>query len=304
VDVAVDTAVPPKPKPFWRLELSRRRKTKVKVKDEESTDGEAAVVAAAAVAAVTATSDDSEDEEANKKRRLPRPRLERPAKRVKREKSGHSAHQKRLTGLKIGASQLAAARVSNGGAPELHQVARAELEPGIIVGGDLREPEKLTAALRAFFKQHKLPKRGVRLGIANNRIGVRTFEIVDIDDPKQLANAVKFRAQDALPIPLDEAVLDFQILEERTDEEGRSVKRVLLVVAYKELVDRYAVACRKAGLELVGVDLEAFALLRAMAAPREGDQPAEASATSARRSPSRTAASVSLRACSSGAAGR
>jgi type IV pilus assembly protein PilM len=234
------------------------------------------VVAAAAVAAVTATSDDSEDEEANKKRRLPRPRLERPAKRVKREKSGHSAHQKRLTGLKIGASQLAAARVSNGGAPELHQVARAELEPGIIVGGDLREPEKLTAALRAFFKQHKLPKRGVRLGIANNRIGVRTFEIVDIDDPKQLANAVKFRAQDALPIPLDEAVLDFQILEERTDEEGRSVKRVLLVVAYKELVDRYAVACRKAGLELVGVDLEAFALLRAMAAPREGDQPAEA----------------------------
>ena len=261
-------------KPFWRRELPLKRKKKVTGTDEESTEAAAAVVAAAAVAA--ATDRDAEDEELSRKRRLPRPRLERPAKRVKRDKKGHSEHQKRLVGLKIGASQIAAARVSNGGAPELRQVARVELDPGIIVGGDLREPEKLTAALRAFFKQHKLPKRGVRLGIASNRIGVRTFEIVDIDDPKQLTNAVKFRAQDALPIPIEEAVLDFQVLDERTDEEGRSVKRILLVVAYKELVDRYAIACRKAGLELIGVDFEAFALLRAMAAPRDGDEPAEA----------------------------
>jgi type IV pilus assembly protein PilM len=63
-------------------------------------------------------------------------------------------------------------------------------------------------------------------------------------------------------------VLDYQILSEFTDDEGQPVKRVLLVVAYRELVDRYVAACKKAGIRLMGIDLEAFALLRALSAPR------------------------------------
>ena len=176
----------------------------------------------------------------------------------------------RLVGLKIGASQLAAARVSNNGSAELLQVAREPLAPGIIVGGELRDPDALSEALSDFFAKHGLPKKGVRLGIANNRIGVRTFEIAGIEDQKQLANAIRFRAQETLPIPIDEAVLDYQVLGEGVDEDGQPTKRVLLVVAYRELIDRYVDACKKAGITLVGIDLEAFALLRALQAPQEG----------------------------------
>ena len=46
---------------------------------------------------------------------------------------------------------------------------------------------------------------------------------------------------------------------------------MLLVVAYRDLVDRYVAACKKAGIKLVGIDLEAFALLRAL-----GSRPADA----------------------------
>ena len=156
--------------------------------------------------------------------------------------------------------------MSNG---ELLQAVREPLEHGIVVGGELRDPEALAAALKDFFRKHKLPKRGVRLGIANNRIGVRTFEIAGIEDPKQLANAIRFRAQEVLPIPIEEAVLDYQILSEAPDEDGRIVRRILLVVAYRDLVDRYVEACRQAGIQVIGIDLEAFALLRALEAPRE-----------------------------------
>jgi type IV pilus assembly protein PilM len=183
---------------------------------------------------------------------------------------GGGKGSRRLVGLKIGASQLAAARVANNGSAELLQVARQPLDPGIVVGGELRDPEALAEALKDFFGKHKLPKRGVRLGIANNRIGVRTFEIAGIQDQKQLANAVRFRAQEALPIPIDEAVLDYQVLGEGVDEEGQPTRRILLVVAYRELIDRYVDACRKAGIALVGIDLEAFALLRALQAPQAG----------------------------------
>ena len=193
-----------------------------------------------------------------KLRRAPRPKPSLPG----------ASGPKKLVGLKIGASQIAAARVANGAEPELLQVAREPLEAGIVVGGELRDPDALAVALKEFFRKHKLPKRGVRLGIANNRIGVRTFEVSGIDDPKQLANAIRFRAQEVLPIPIEEAVLDYQILSESTDADGVLKRRVLLVVAYRELVDRYVHACGKAGIEIVGIDLEAFALLRALAEPR------------------------------------
>jgi type IV pilus assembly protein PilM len=180
--------------------------------------------------------------------------------------SGHPV--KRLVGLKVGASQLAAARIVNNGAAELVQVARQPLEQGVVVGGEVRDPEALALALKQFFSRNKLPRKNVRLGIASNRIGVRVFDLVGIEDEKQLENAIRFRAQEALPIPLDEAVLDYHVLGESVDEDGTAMQRVLLVVAYRELVDRYVSACRKAGITLAGVDLEAFALLRAIAAPR------------------------------------
>jgi len=184
---------------------------------------------------------------------------------------------KKVVGLKIGGSQLAAARVVNNGSPELVQVARENLDHGLVVGGELREPERLAEELRAFFRKHKLPRQGVRLGIANNRIGVRIFEIAGIDDPKQLENAIRFRAQEVLPIPIEEAVLDYQVLGDRVDDEGNKVRRILLVVAYRELIDRYVSACKKAGIRLAGIDLEAFALLRALATPREDESvPADA----------------------------
>src|SRR5205823_4972523 len=158
--------------------------------------------------------------------------------------SAPSKRVKRVTGLKIGGSQLAAARVHNNGVPELVQVAREALDPGVVVGGELRDPDALAAALKGFFKRHKLPRQGVRLGIANNRIGVRIFDIDGIDDGKQLENAIRFRAHEALPIPIEEAVIDWQVLSERRDEEGRTNRRILLVVAYRDLLDRYVEACK------------------------------------------------------------
>jgi type IV pilus assembly protein PilM len=204
------------------------------------------------------------------KEKKPKQPRERKPKEPKVKAARGSRGAKRITGLKIGASQLAAARVANNGSAELLQIARTPLEAGIVVGGELRDPEALADALKKFFAKNSLPKKGVRLGIANNRIGVRTFDIAGIDDEKQLANAIRFRAQEALPIPIDEAVLDYQVLGESIDEEGQPTKRVLLVVAYRELIDRYIDACKKAGISLVGIDLEAFALLRALQAPQDG----------------------------------
>jgi type IV pilus assembly protein PilM len=170
----------------------------------------------------------------------------------------------KVVGLKLGASRLNAACVAVNGSTEVVQLAGSPLPPGLIAGGEVRDVEGLGEALKGFFGKHKLPKRSVRIGLANNRIGVRTIEVAGIEDPKQLANAVRFRAQEALPIPVDEAVLDFQVLGDGVASGGTPSKRVLLVVAYRDLIAAYAEACRLGGIRLVGIDLEAFALLRAL----------------------------------------
>jgi type IV pilus assembly protein PilM len=199
-----------------------------------------------------------------------------PEERTKKRKSSKDKREKKLVGLKIGASQIAAAHIVNNGAPELVEVFRGPLEPGLVVSGEIRDPDALGEALKRFFERHKLPKRGIRLGLANNRIGVRVFEIEGVADPRQLENAIRFRAEEVLPIPLDQAVLDYVVLGDEAREDGTSVKRILLVVAYREVVDRYLQACRGAGLQVVGIDLEAFALLRSLEAPADRDQGAGA----------------------------
>jgi type IV pilus assembly protein PilM len=188
---------------------------------------------------------------------------------------------KQVVGLKIGASSLAAACVEMNGEASLVQIARAPMARGIVAEGEVRDVPALVEALKAFFKEHKLPRRNVRVGIATNRVGVRTIELSGIADRQQLANAVRFRAQEVLPIPVEEAVLDFHVLDERIDEEGIARTRVVVVVAYRDLVEAFAAACRQAGLRLLGVDLEAFALVRALAQPPEptaSAQPSERSA--------------------------
>src|SRR5262249_40259641 len=102
---------------------------------------------------------------------------------------------KSIVGLRIGSSQLPAAFIQNNGNPELEQLARSPIPRGIVSGGEVRDPEALTRELKKFFAQHKLPRRGVRLGIASNRIGVRVLEVPLVDDPKLFDNSVRFHAQ-------------------------------------------------------------------------------------------------------------
>jgi type IV pilus assembly protein PilM len=200
-------------------------------------------------------------------RRKPKqPKAPKAEKVPKQPKDEHKARE--VVGLRIGSSQLAAARIANNGHAELQQLARTDLDRGIVVNGEVRDAEALTRALKSFFSSNKLPKGAVRLGIASNRIGVRTLDVPAIDDPAQFENAIRFRAQELLPIPVTEAILDHVVLGETAGDDGELVRNILLVFAHRELVDRYVDVCRGAGVRLAGIDLDAFALLRAVAVPR------------------------------------
>ena len=88
--------------------------------------------------------------------------------------SGGKGPTGELVGVKLGATQIAAARVANGGSgPKLLQVERQTLSAGIVVSGEVHDVPALAAGLDEFFRTNKLPRRGVRIGLATNHVGVR-----------------------------------------------------------------------------------------------------------------------------------
>ncbi len=176
---------------------------------------------------------------------------------------------KKIVGLKIGASQIAAAVVTEtSDGHELVQLARKPIDSGLVVDGEVKDADALAHALKTFFDEHKLPKKDVRIGVASNRIGVRTFEIAGIDDEARFDNAVRFKAHEVLPVAQHESVLDYRVLEERPNEAGEPSRRILLVVAPRDQIEPYTQVAQNAGIRLSGVDLEALSLLRAFVDPK------------------------------------
>jgi Tfp pilus assembly PilM family ATPase len=106
----------------------------------------------------------------------------------------------------------------------------------------------------------------VRLGVASQKMAVRVMELPAIDDEQQLDAAIRFQAQEELPMPVEQAVLDHRLLERIDDEQGGRM-RILVVAARRDSVEHLLAAARRAGLSPELVDLSAFAMIRALHVP-------------------------------------
>jgi len=168
-----------------------------------------------------------------------------------------------LTGLEIEPSAVHVASLAPGTQGTVGVAALAPLDEGVVRDGEVHDVEALSAVLRRLFDEHRGLDKRVRVGIANAKIVVRVIELPPIDDPKQLAAAVRFEAEDEIPMPLDAAVLEHQVLDIVDTEKGPR-QRVLIVAARRDMIERVLAAVRGAGLKPEGIDLAAFGMVRAL----------------------------------------
>ncbi|MBI5870672.1 MAG: type IV pilus assembly protein PilM [Actinobacteria bacterium] len=197
------------------------------------------------------------------------PRVKEPkgprAKKAKPAGGGFGSSKTSPVGLDIGRSSMTAVRLKyQTGGSILLQAANDSLPEGLIQEGEVRDVEALSYAIREFWKTHNIKGKKVALGLANQKVVVRTLEF-PLLDPKELRSAIEFQAQDYIPIPIEEAVFDFHVLGRFADEDGVEKQKVLVVAAQKVMVMDFINAIKGAKLSIAGVDLQAFALLRALA---------------------------------------
>jgi type IV pilus assembly protein PilM len=166
-------------------------------------------------------------------------------------------------GVDIGATAVRAAELSMRGVPpSLVRAAQVPLEPGAVAGGEIRNPEAVAAALRELWHRGHFRSREVVLGVSNQRVVVREASVPWLAE-KELREALPLQVQEYIPMPLEEAVLDFHVLEE-FEREGRRMLRLLLVAAQKGMIQQMVQAAEAARLTPVGLDLVPFAIVRSV----------------------------------------
>jgi type IV pilus assembly protein PilM len=80
----------------------------------------------------------------------------------------------------------------------------------------------------------------------------------------ELRSAIRFQANDYIPIPIDEAIIDFQIISERESDRQDKMMDVLVVAARKDMVESTIAAVEGAGLRPIIVDVSSLAFARAV----------------------------------------
>jgi type IV pilus assembly protein PilM len=167
-----------------------------------------------------------------------------------------------LVGLDIQPGYVAAVQADVNGSIAVRAAAGMPLPPDTIREGEVLDESLLSETLRGLFREGTLEKR-VRIGVANQRTVLRMLELPPVTDRKELAAAVRFQAEDQIPMPLSNAVLDFQSLGTYDTPNGER-QRVVVVAAQRDMVEKLLSAVRAAGLRPEGVDLSAFALIRSL----------------------------------------
>jgi len=134
---------------------------------------------------------------------------------------------------------------------------------GAIVEGEIVDPEAVSIAIRDLWKRHGFRVAEVAVGVSNQKVVVRLIDLPFMERD-ELAGAIQYQAQDYIPIPVEEAILDFQIIGDYMTPSDEHMMEVLLVAAQRDMIENAVQAVEGAKLKLAQVDVTAFALVRSL----------------------------------------
>jgi len=171
-------------------------------------------------------------------------------------------------GLNIGSQSIKIAQVEKTG--EKSRLIAFGLVPapakGIVseVEADLNQ---LAQVIKNLHREAKITTKNVVTALPEDKVFTKLVIFPKLSD-KELNSAIKWEAEQYVPIPLEEVTLDFQVMRE-FDQENIKKMEVLLIAAPKKLIEKYTKVIKVAGLSLVSLETEMMALVRSLAAKTE-----------------------------------
>jgi type IV pilus assembly protein PilM len=163
-------------------------------------------------------------------------------------------------GLDIGHSAVKLAQVertSNGW--RVTKCHTLPTPPDTIRDGIIIDPPMMAATIKQLLREAGVGSCETSIAVAGGSVVVRTVRIPKMAEAT-LRKSIKYEAGRYVPTSVDDSYIEFEIIRDSTDNQ----MDVLIVAAPREIVETRIAACDAAGLEVEGVDVEAFATYRAL----------------------------------------
>jgi len=126
----------------------------------------------------------------------------------------------------------------------------------------IAEPN-ICGALSSILKESGIKSKQAFFSIPDFATFFTTFNLPSMSG-QEIADAVKYEAPRRIPLPLSEVTLDWQLIKGGPSAEGRTPLRILLVAVPNEVIAQYQRIAISAGLKLIALEAEVFALVRAL----------------------------------------
>lgn len=126
-----------------------------------------------------------------------------------------------------------------------------------------KEMTDLSQIIKKLYSEARVSSKDVVISIPEPLVFTRTIKFPPLNDG-EIATAIKWEAEQYIPIPVAEAVIQHTILK-RNDSPPNAGVIVLLVAAPRVIVEKYIKVIQMAGLNPVAVETELIALTRCLA---------------------------------------
>jgi type IV pilus assembly protein PilM len=128
---------------------------------------------------------------------------------------------------------------------------------------DEREVASLGQIIKKLHQQAGISSKDVVVSLPESQVFTRTINFPLLTDA-EIGSAVKWEAEQYIPIPVAEAIIQHSVLE-RNEKSSPPQVTVLLVAAPKTVVEKYVGLVTAAGLNPVALETELMALTRVLA---------------------------------------
>ncbi len=168
--------------------------------------------------------------------------------------------KKETVGIDIGSSSIKVIQLTEAeGRYTLNKFGMAVLAPEIIVDGTIMDSVRCVETLQNLVKEQDISTKDAVISVSGNSVIVKRVTLPQMSED-DLAESIKWEAEQYIPFDINEVNMDFQILSTFTGADGKQQMNVLLAAVKKDKLTDYTSLIIEAGMTPVIVDIDSFAI--------------------------------------------
>lgn len=167
--------------------------------------------------------------------------------------------KKELLGIDVGSSSIKLVQLKEiKGGYELASLGISPLPSEAIVDNAIMDNSAVVEGIRSLINGLAVKKvKEAASSVSGNSVIIRKI-LLPATTPEEVESEIQWESEQYIPFDINDVNLDYQILE--PDENDPSKMQVLLVASKKDIIKDYQAVFAEAGLNLVVVDVDAFAV--------------------------------------------